>query len=372
MSTLPRLPLPVDQLPEELKRFGDPKAPGPAKAMAAKGLVPVKGHYLVCLLLQLAADEDKQVAQTAKESYDKLPENILRSACEANIPAPFLDGIADNLAGNSPLFESLVSNRYTDSETINRIARSASEMLCERIAVNEQRLLQSPLIIETLYKNPNMRMSTADRLIDLAVRNNIDLTGIPSFKAHAEAIHGQLIPEASEEALPSDELFKKTLKEDSDEEEAIERDMVDGSEEIKSKYKPLSILVTELSKADKMRLAMVGNAAARSLLIRDTNKQVAYAAVSSPRATEVEAASFAQSREVGEEILRYIGNKREWLRNYEIKKALVFNSKTPIGISLRFLSHLRDNDLKNLSRSRNVSSPLKAAARQRLAKKEKR
>ena len=80
---------------------------------------------------------------------------------------------------------------------------------------------------------------------------------------------------------------------------------------------------------------------------------------------------MAQSREVGEDVLRYIGNKREWTKNHEIKHGLVFNPKTPVGISLRFIGHLRDDELRALSRSRNVSQPLKAAAMQKLAVKER-
>ena len=121
--------------------------------------------------------------------------------------------------------------------------------------------------------------------------------------------------------------------------------------------------------AGKIRLAVVGDAAARSILVRDPNKQVQFAAISSPSMRESEATAIAHSKEVGEDILRYIGNKREWLRSYEIKRALIFNPKTPVGISLRFVGHLRANDLKLLSKSRGVPNPLKTAARQRMQQK---
>jgi len=98
---------------------------------------------------------------------------------------------------------------------------------------------------------------------------------------------------------------------------------------------------------------------------------VAYAAITSPATTESEVVPIAQSKEVGEEVLRYIGNKREWTKNHEIKHGLVFNPKTPVGISLRFIGHLRDDELRALSRSRNVSQPLKAAAMQKIAVKER-
>jgi hypothetical protein len=121
--------------------------------------------------------------------------------------------------------------------------------------------------------------------------------------------------------------------------------------------------------AEKLRLSLVGNAAARALLVRDPNKVVAMAAISSPQVTEAEAASVACSREVSEDVLRYIGNKREWLGNYEVKRALVFNPKCPVGISLKFLQHLHPSDLRALAQSRGIPAALKNAALQRIAKK---
>ena len=96
---------------------------------------------------------------------------------------------------------------------------------------------------------------------------------------------------------------------------------------------------------------------------------VQQAAIGSPMMTESEAASIAQSRQVSEDVLRVIGSRREWLSNYELKRALVGNPKTPVGISMRFLSHLHASDLRDLSRSRGVPTALKTAALQRLDKK---
>ena len=62
MSESTTLPLPLAELPESLHRFADPKAPGPARLMAAKGLVPIKGGDLVTLMVQLASDADANIA----------------------------------------------------------------------------------------------------------------------------------------------------------------------------------------------------------------------------------------------------------------------------------------------------------------------
>jgi hypothetical protein len=84
-----------------------------------------------------------------------------------------------------------------------------------------------------------------------------------------------------------------------------------------------------------------------------------------------EAANMARSKEVGEDVLRYIGNKKEWIKSSEVKHNLCFNSKTPVGISMRFISHLRMEELKALAKNRNVSAQLKSMATQWVLRKEK-
>lgn len=367
MEVLAPLPLPLEALPEALRRFASPQAPERARQAAAKGLVPLKGAELVALLLQLMADGDERIASAARGSFEGLPQAVLEGALEAPLHPSFLDRLADLVGGEN--VDWLVANPATADQSIARLARTCSERVCERIAVNEQRVLRAPEIIEALYKNRATRMSTVDRLIDLAVRNGVRCEGIATFDAHAEAIQGQLIAEPSDQALPGDSFFNTALEVDA-EEDAIDVDRVDGSEALKDKFKPLSTQIAEMNLQEKLRLTLVGNAAARAILVRDSNKMVSQAAVMSPMITESEATAIAHSRQVGEDVLRIIGNRREWLSNYELKRALIFNPKTPIGISMRFLSHLHVADLRNIARSRGIPAALKTAASQRVMKKE--
>jgi hypothetical protein len=363
------LPVPLDRLPASIQRFCNPQGPAQARVMAAKGLVPVKGNDQVMLLAQLAHDADEPVRNAALESLLKLPETVIQSACEAPLLPEMLHFLGRTLKHEEQLGR-LVANQATHDATVADVARGCSERIAERIAVNEQRLLRAPEIIEALYKNRNTRMSTADRLIELAARNGVVVEGIPHFAAAVEAIQGQLIPEPSDEPLPQDLVFQQTLIEDKDE-NAFKEDKAMGTEEVKQEYKPLSMQIADMSKSEKMRLALVGNMAARALLVRDHNRQVAMAAVTSPQMTVAEAANVARSKEVSEDILRYIGNKKEWIKSSEIKHNLCFNSKTPIGISMRFISHLRMEELKLLGKNRNVPAQLKSLANQWVTRKEK-
>ncbi|MCA9582126.1 MAG: hypothetical protein KC416_10065 [Myxococcales bacterium] len=371
MEALPSLPLPIDQLPASLARFADPKAPEIGKMMAAKGLVPVKGAELVTLLVQLAADPAQAVATTAKTSLGGLPDEIVLPACEAPLHPSIAHEVAETFRTKDEVLERLMLNPSVAPNTVVRVAHWGSERITEVIATNQERVLKTPEIIEALYKNKNTRMSTVDRLVELAARHDVAVPGIPSFQAHVDAIRGQLIPEPTDEPLPSDLAFVEAMAEDSEDADVVEttKDGDVEQEGVKDQFKPLSFRIQNMSLPEKLRFALVGNAAARALLVRDRNKQVSFAAISSPQMTAQEAEAVAGNREIGEDILRFIAGRREWLKSYELKKALVFNPKTPVGISLRFLSHMRTNDLRDLSRSKNVSAPIKSAALQRMSKK---
>jgi hypothetical protein len=133
----------------------------------------------------------------------------------------------------------------------------------------------------------------------------------------------------------------------------------------KSRYQEIQ----DLPVPEKVKLAMSGDKEARSILIKDSNKQIQEAVLDSPRITEQEIVTIANSRNVGEEILRKIANNRDWMKNYQIRVALANNPKTPLTIGLRLVGTLMISDLKRLSKSKGVSSVLTAAANRTLIKK---
>ena len=137
-----RLPLSSEELPESLRRFGDPNGPTPARAMAARGLVPVKGSDLVTLLVQLAADPDATIAKSARETLTGVPDGVLLSACDAPLHPAILDGLVRHVPGRDDALGKLVQNPALADETLIHIAKGASESVTEIIAVNQQRLLE--------------------------------------------------------------------------------------------------------------------------------------------------------------------------------------------------------------------------------------
>ena len=115
-----------------------------------------------------------------------------------------------------------------------------------------------------------------------------------------------------------------------------------------------------------MKAAMKGTKSERAILIRDPNKLVSAAVLSSPKLTESEVENFAKLANVSEEILRTIGMNRAWIKNYGVIAALTRNPKTPLAVSMRFVQRLTDRDLKMIALDRNLQEPLKLMVRKRL------
>ena len=118
----------------------------------------------------------------------------------------------------------------------------------------------------------------------------------------------------------------------------------------------------------KIKLASKGTREQRAQLIRDPNKLVAAAVLSSPKLTDAEVESFAKMANVSEEVLRVIGTNRTWLKNYGVALGLVKNPKTPPAISMMLLQRINERDMKMLAVDRNVPEALRLAARKYIVK----
>ncbi len=125
--------------------------------------------------------------------------------------------------------------------------------------------------------------------------------------------------------------------------------------------------LSSMSVMQKMKLAMRGTREARAVLIRDPNRLVSTAVLSSPKLTENEIEGFARMANVSEDVLRQIGSNRAWVKSYAVAANLVKNPKTPLAMSMHLLQRLNDRDVKMLTIDRNVPEPLRIAARKRAA-----
>jgi hypothetical protein len=121
-----------------------------------------------------------------------------------------------------------------------------------------------------------------------------------------------------------------------------------------------------MSVSEKLDLARKASKEARSILIRDSNKLVQLAVANSPKITESEILAIASNRQVNDDVLKEIAMNKEWLRNYQIRLALVNNPKTPLSIAMAQVTYLNRRDLSLLAKSKGVPRPLIIAAQERV------
>lgn len=370
------LSIDLTKLPGPAQKLLGGGAPPPQRLMAAKGIIPgLKPGDVVTVVAALSEDEDEKVAAVAKATFEKLPPPMLAGALGAELQPAVIDKLADSYGSEAEVVEKLLRMPGLGVEALELLAQKADERIGELIATNEQRLLGAPTVIEKLYLNKRVRMSTADRLLELAVRNGLELS-LPAFKEAAAAIGAELIMEASEEPTPDDVLFAETdqlavqtdLQDETDDTHEVDDE---GEERLKDKFLPLYAQIAQMTVSQKIRRAQVGTAAERLLLVRDMNRLVAVAAVKSPAMRENEAVLIASSRTVGEDVLREIARNREFTRNYQVKLNLARNPRTPLSFSARILPLLRDNDVRDIAKSKNVPGAVQQAARQQMERKKK-
>jgi len=131
---------------------------------------------------------------------------------------------------------------------------------------------------------------------------------------------------------------------------------------------PERVILNQLTVLQRMKLAIKGTREQRAQLVRDTNKLVSAAVLSSPKLTEQEVETFTKMGNVSEETLRTIGQNRTWMKNYSIVCGLCKNPKTPPAISMHLLHRLNERDLKDLMRDRNVNEGLRLLSKKIVTK----
>jgi hypothetical protein len=124
--------------------------------------------------------------------------------------------------------------------------------------------------------------------------------------------------------------------------------------------------LAKMSFSARLKAAVRGSREMRAILIRDSNKMIAAAVLSSPKLSGPEIEGFAKMPSISEEILRIIASNRAWTKSYNVLLGLTKNPKTPLAMTLNFMTRLSVRDLQKLAVDRNVPEPLRVAARKRV------
>lgn len=263
----------------------------------------------------------------------------------------------------------LLADPAAAGDAIARAAATAGAADLELVARDEARLLRHPAIVAAMFANPAAPMALVNRVVRACVHAGVRVDGIPGFDDIAAAMKAEPAEAASvvpafDEALATSQRMDVAGGAGAESVDADADGEAEGAgEKPERKRKSAVIDFGKLKLFEKIRLATLGNAFCRTTLLRDSNRLVSMAAIRSPGITDLEVIRAAGNRAVSEDVIRYIANSKEYLKLYPVKLSLVGNPKCPLALTLKMLSTLRPEDLKNIARSKNVPNALSTAAR---------
>ena len=388
-------PVPAHVLPEQLGIRLGPNAGDKIKLMIAKALLPLPPEELGMALAFLSRNETGPIQQHAEASIVGLPSSVrVEIVRSQNVPGEALDVFAHVMRDDGEMLRLLVRNEACYDETVRWMARNLRGEVLEFIARNQRRLLRYPPIIESLIANPATPTPVLAPVVETALRNDVETGRIAGFRELARAFfgddlnqfqgqgplkedeegqiaEGQSLVSQAEQGASNSAAFEDLLSR-GESERAVDDDepLIRSAKSLEKEAEQgdgrnnLWAQIQEMSVAEKVRLAVMGDSAARAILIRDPKKVVGIAVMKSPRLTLKEVASFASTKTISDEVIREIAKSREYTKNYAVRLALVKNPKCPPSQALTFLRTLRLNDIRRMAKARDVPAYISRAARQ--------
>lgn len=399
---MPPLMIPLETLPAPVRPLLIASADPRRRLMIAKALLPMPPDQLLPCLAFLSQDSDREIAAAANKSLADMPQNLVLMAAESPQTHPAsLDVFARSFRRNFRILEKVIKNRSTKDDTLLFLAEEIEGEALEMLAQNHQRILTCPRLVEVLYYNRSTPMATASALMELAVRNNLPVKSMPGYDEIAASILGHAPPGSTQpSSAPQADPPHATSVSEQEKAEILARAMIPEEESIlaaqsqpleatveetlkeeppeeaeqpedRKKKAMLTDLLRDMKIPEKVRMALMGNNTARKLLAMDPNRLVASAVMRNPGLNDREIAGFARNRGVNEEIIHRIAENRELTKIYSIKLALVTNPRCPPHKAISFLKTLRDNDLKAISRSRDVPGHIARTAKRMIEERVK-
>lgn len=356
-------PIPLESLSPAVQKAVGPQAPAPVRMMAARGMAPMPPKDLVTAQFVLGFDADEKVRQAASKSLAALDERIANAVLGDPSISPYVLGyLATVLATKDAFAEKLLLNPSTPSSAFIEVAKVGSENICEIVANNQARLIEQPDIARSLTKNPNALKSTIDRVVDFLVRSSIVLDGVAEFEHALLRLTGEeRVKAASNVEIPLDMIDEEFLTDAQRAQLAAQgggRKLIteedEAGEPTEETKQSVIQMLREMTTGQKVALATKGKKDFRTVLLRDTNRIVALAAISSPATKEPEVVIAAQSRTVHQDVIAFIAAKRDWVKLYPVKLALTQNPKTQLPTAMKLVPLLQKKDIKLLSKSKNV------------------
>ena len=374
-------------------------APQPARLAAASGLLPLPQADLLEVLVALRESGDAEIAEAAASTLASQENEDLLNAAQSPDTSPAVLGFLGTNTSNRNVHEAVIQNSNTPDAAIARIAGIVADgSLLELIAINQQRLVRMPAIIDAILENPARSVEAERRARETkkeffekerGARQIADELRAQGKSAAAEFFETAELSTATGDLSLEDawviaqhievsdadlddswlpmERYEELLPETAAEHAAavqrvIESERLESGAELKPERVALIRQLMNMNARDRVKLARKGDREARSILIRDSNRIVSAAVINNPRITDHEVENISSMRTVSHEVLRLISLNRGWARSYTIIHNLCRNPRTPIPTSISILPRIRTKDLQHIALNRNVSEAVRRQA----------
>jgi hypothetical protein len=329
----------------EVARIVKPGAPRDAQLAAARGALPLAGKDFLTVLFFLCRSSDAEIKKSAVKTLRELPATILAPLCKDETLHPqLLELMVRARMADSDLMGAVIMHPAVNVKTLLYLARKAGPEVLERLADHQNMLYENPEIVEAIIANP-----AAEKAL--------------KFKL------GWQDPEAVVQSAP---IQKTSGEESSDVENAddeegrsqteIESLMEEADQEGMSKYQ----IAMDLTVSEKIKMGMTGDKEWRSIMMKQSNKLIQGAVMKNPRISDGEVLMVAKAKTSSDDLIRIILLNKDWVKNYEIKKALLAHPKTPPPKALLFVSFLTMRDVKELAKSKQLTNIIANAIRKEL------
>ena len=353
------------------------------KLFAAQGLIPIPQDDLIPLQILLRKDSDAAISSAARTSLLKVAEDTWIRLVEKKDPSrDVLYFCLEQPSFPEIIRERILLNHSVPDEIIRHIALHETGTNLDLIINNQVRLLRQNGILQALEQNSHLTIdqkrridefkaefifkkqiarheSSLDEVVSLPLEDI--LARIPTLDAEAQKMILEADSKPDVEILTDQQVQQELQKIFSPEE------LGEIPEEIFTTYQR----ILKMSQGEKLRAALFGTKAERGILVRDHNKQVSSMVLKNPKITDPELENFAQMRNLDSEILRQMGQSRDCVKKYPVILSLVKNPKTPSPVSLNLLKLLREMDLRNITRDRNIPDLIRHQAKRLYDQKEK-
>ena len=413
--------IPFDRLgiPVEHRAKLAPEAPARGRLAIAKGMLPLPPDVQVSAVYVLMGHKERSIRRAAAQTLQELDSEVTLRAISPRTHPKVLEYLTEYRTEDQDFLERVYALPNANDRTACMIATAARGDLVNVICRNQSRLLMTPQVYLSLKENPQTTPAQLERVHSfLRMQSSLPDEPTPSPAAAPAPAPAPAAQEEASKPVPAATAPKlKRVKVSELTEMSVEAEVMAALLDLPSPFSNphianrLEILIAEkpegsegvedltftfsfqddaeqfsssmvtdddlapeeklgiaqqiatMTTGSKIKLAFLGNAEARKLLLRDKNKQVAVAVVKSGRLSESEAGSIAANKNLHGDVLREVAMNKEFLRSYKVKIGLVNNPKCPVSVAVGLVPLLQRSDLAALARNKNVPSVVRRTAK---------